>query len=124
MATTRPPQITNADHEQITLDAPTSAAPVVSAKVTASQAGEWLPVETLKAELIRTIAESESITIDVDNLNHLDGGALQVLLAAESQLKRNGKRLVLENVSAELNAWFGYAGASFFYAESAEECDE
>lgn len=99
-----------------------TSSPVLDApiRVKAADAGEWLPAETLKAEFVRAVVDGKSITVDLDSLTHLDAGALQVLLAAELELKRSSKSLTLENVSDDLKAWLGYAGASFHCAEGAD----
>ena len=90
--------------------------------------GEWTDADDLRLKLMAEIdcrsrhddailagdASTESrfdLAIDLSGLDHLNAGALEVLLAAEAELHGRGGRLVLAGVSESLERWFGYAGA-------------
>jgi anti-anti-sigma regulatory factor len=44
-------------------------------------------------------------------VDHLDGEALQILLALRADCRKHGKQLLLTQVSPGLSRWFMYAGA-------------
>lgn len=91
-------------------DFSTTASAVVQS---AAVPGEWISAEALQSELLRVCELGEIPTVDLNTLNFLDTAALQVLLAADAEQKRHGRRIALVNASDDLKAWFGYSGAEF-----------
>jgi anti-anti-sigma regulatory factor len=52
------------------------------------------------------------VTVNLNNLDHLDASALQVLLALAAEQAKRGRILELANASAHLRQWFEFAGAA------------
>jgi anti-anti-sigma factor len=79
--------------------------------IAAERCEEWIPVEELKKEALRAAGKGRDVTVDLGRIDHLDASALQVLLALESEQKRQGRTLELSSTSPLLRRWFEYAGA-------------
>lgn len=52
------------------------------------------------------------LTVDLGGVDHLEGAALQILLAIRAEQNGRGRALRLTNASEQLRAWFEYAGAA------------
>lgn len=104
-----------------------AATPDWGAVVPAANNGEWLDAAELRARLLDEIetktgaqaavrAEESAgvrwpLAVDLTGLEHLDAAALEVLLAAASEVRGRGGRLHFNNCTASLERWFGHAGA-------------
>lgn len=70
-----------------------------------------MPVEELQKSALEASQHGGDITLDLANVDHLDASALQILLALDAEQKQRGHRLRLIRLSAQLQTWFGHAGA-------------
>lgn len=63
------------------------------------------------------------MTLNLKDVDHLDAGALQILLVLKIEQKKRGRQLDLIDVSPHLRRWFDHAGAvdRFFIAEKNDE---
>lgn len=86
----------------------------------AVRAGEWIDATEFRQSAIERLGGGAStqdpggstdITIDLSEVDYLDGAALQVLVAIQSEQKRRGRSLRLIHCSEQLQSWFAYAGA-------------
>ena len=80
--------------------------------ITAERSGDWIPAEELRREVQTAMEAGHDVTIDLERLEHLDGSALQVLLALNREQKKRGRELKLGNASPILRQWFDYAGTT------------
>jgi ABC-type transporter Mla MlaB component len=83
-----------------------------AAAIRCSRSGEWLPGEELRAAALDAAHTSSDVTLDLSDVDHLDGGTLQILLALDKDRREKGLSLHLVNASALLARWFEYAGAA------------
>lgn len=82
-----------------------------TAAIRCSRSGEWLPGEELRAAALDAAHTTCDVTLDLSEVDHLDGGTLQILLALDKDRREKGLSLHLVNASALLSRWFEYAGA-------------
>ncbi|MFP5227346.1 MAG: STAS domain-containing protein [Acidobacteriota bacterium] len=98
-----------------------------AARLHASRAGEWMEASAIRAWALEQFQSSgertRALVLDLEGIDHLDASALQVLLAIGVEQRRRGGHLHLEQVSAGLRSWFGFAGATELLglAETGEE---
>jgi len=86
------------------------------------RSGDWLPVEEFRSAALAAVEAGHDVTTDFDKLHHLDGSALQILLALAAEQKKRGRALVLEQASESLRQWFEYAGAAqHFFANGTKQ---
>jgi ABC-type transporter Mla MlaB component len=57
-------------------------------------------------------------------VEYLDAGALQILLALDAEQKSQGRHLELANASTHLRQWFDYAGAADHFSMTSRKSDE
>ena len=86
--------------------------------VQAGRDGEWLSPDLLKSSIVELLERDSDPVIDLSNLNHLDGASLQILFAAQTDVKARGKVLGLLNASESLLTWFTYSGATFRFIDA------
>ena len=95
-----------------------------SVMIRVGQSGNWMDAQELRAQFLGymehnavltaeqcALSGDAGIVVDMRDLNHLDGSALQVLIAADRALRNRGEQLRLQNCSESLQRWFAYAGA-------------
>ncbi len=75
-----------------------------------TRAGDWLPPEEFRTLALSAAAAEGALTVNLQDVDHLDGAALQILLALAAERKKRGKGLRLANPSLALSRWFEYAG--------------
>jgi anti-anti-sigma regulatory factor len=83
-----------------------------SATIEANRSGEWLDVEELRAAALAAVSEGRDVTVNLNQVDHLDASALQILLALDREQKKLQRQLHLTNASNHLRQWFEYAGAT------------
>lgn len=71
-----------------------------------------MPSEEFLAAARAAAAEGADVTIDLHEVHHLDASALQVLLALDTEQKKQGRSLQLMDVSPQLRQWMEFAGVS------------
>lgn len=76
------------------------------------RSGDWMPSEEFLAAARAAAAEGADVTIDLHEVHHLDASALQVLLALDTEQKKQGRSLQLMDVSPQLRQWMEFAGVS------------
>jgi anti-anti-sigma factor len=84
------------------------------------RSGQWMEpseiLQHLRENLDRSAdgapGETGDVLLDLSGLEHLDGSALQVLLAIQTEQRQRGAFLKLLNASKSLRKWFEYAGAA------------
>lgn len=81
-----------------------------AAAIRCSRSGEWLPGEELRAAALDAAHTTSDVTLDLSDVDHLDGSTLQILLALDKDRREKGLSLHLVNASALLSRWFEYAG--------------
>jgi anti-anti-sigma factor len=76
-----------------------------------------MPADELRDAVLAAVNDGKDLTLDLDRIDHLDGSALQILLAAEKDMKERGQSFRLARASAHLRKWFEFAGAGdrFFH---------
>jgi anti-anti-sigma factor len=74
------------------------------------RSGDWMPSEEFLAAERAAAAEGADVTIDLHEVHHLDASALQVLLALDTEQKKQGRSLQLMDVSPQLRRWMEFAG--------------
>ena len=84
--------------------------------VRACHAGEWVDSAALRAEALEHLSDpahnASDLVVDLEGVDHLEAGALQVLVALSVEQHRRGVRLFCHGASSELQHWFGLAGAA------------
>lgn len=75
-----------------------------------ARGGDWLPLEELRAAALSAAGAEGGVTLNLEGVDHLDAGVLQILLALAGDRKKRGGGLRLANVSPPLSRWFEYAG--------------
>jgi anti-anti-sigma regulatory factor len=85
-------------------------ATVTETVILVTREGEWLPPEELRAIALSAVDTDGNLTVNLEGVEHLDGSALQMLLALAAERKKRGKGLRLANASLALSRWFEYAG--------------
>jgi len=88
------------------------------------RSGEWMPAEELKEAALKVLSEDKDATFNLNNVNHLDASALQVLLALGVEGTKQERHLHLVNVSPELRQWFDFAGAADHFLMTEMKSDE
>lgn len=83
-----------------------------SASIDIERAGNWVPAEEFREAAQVALEAGGDVALNLDRVDHLDGSALQVLLALETELKNHGRSLQLENASPQLRQWFDLAGTA------------
>ena len=86
--------------------------------------GGWLPPEDLREAALAAVSAGGDVALNLQGIEHLDASALQVLLALETEQKKEGRRLSLLNVSSHLRQWFDYSGAVDQFLIIAQRTDE
>jgi ABC-type transporter Mla MlaB component len=81
------------------------------AAISWTRSGEWLPGEELRTTAVEAAHTNADITLDLADVDHLDSGTLQILLALANDRREKGLCLHLVNASPLLRQWFEYAGA-------------
>lgn len=71
----------------------------------------WVSAEQLRLHALELLESNTDLTIDFTNVESLDIGTLQVLLALELEQERKKLRLSITGVSSALLRWFEYSGA-------------
>jgi anti-anti-sigma regulatory factor len=74
--------------------------------------GGWNSAEDLKQRGLDALNTSGDIVLDFSQINHLEAGGLQVVLAVRTACTSTGKSLDLVNVSPGLRAWFEQCGGA------------
>ena len=92
--------------------------------IAAERCEDWIPAEELKEEALRAAGKGLDVAVNLGRIDHLDASALQVLLALESEQKRQGRTLELLNASSHLRRWFDYAGTEDRLSTNDETSDE
>jgi anti-anti-sigma factor len=82
------------------------------AMLEAGRSGDWVPAEDLRESALAALAEGKDVTVNLNSIDYLDASALQILMALALEQKKAGQRLNLANVSASLQQWFDYSGAT------------
>jgi len=84
----------------------------------AARAGDWPPPAEF-IDLAKSAAASEgNHVVSLQEIDHLDAGSLQILLALQAELRKRGAELSLTHVSPALSQWFAYAGADQQFSRS------
>jgi anti-anti-sigma factor len=73
--------------------------------------GNWLPAEQLRTVALSALNTKGRLILNLQEVDHLDADALQILLALARERKKQGGALTLAEVSTSLARWFEYAGA-------------
>lgn len=76
------------------------------------RSGDWMPAEDFRVAALGALEAGGDVAVNLDRVDHLDGSALQILLALETELKKRGQNLKLENTSPHLRQWFEFAGTA------------
>ena len=87
--------------------------------IPAAHGRDWMGASELRARLLDAAEGKDgagpnaasAVVVDLSGLEHLDAAALQIFLAADTQLHGRGTRLQFQNCSPSLERWFRYAGA-------------
>ena len=82
------------------------------ASINIERSGNWMPAEEFQHAAQVALEAGGDVAVNLDKVDHLDGSALQILLALETELKNHGRRLQLENASPHLRQWFEFAGTA------------
>jgi ABC-type transporter Mla MlaB component len=80
------------------------------ATIRCSRSGEWLPAAELRVAALSAV-DTPEVTLDFAEVDHLEAGTLQILLALANQRRKKGLSLHWVNASAQLSQWLEYAGA-------------
>jgi ABC-type transporter Mla MlaB component len=83
-----------------------------AATIHCSRSGEWLAGDELLAAALDAAHTTSDVTLDLADVDHLDAGTLQILLALANDRQQKGLSLHLVNASPLLSRWFEYAGAT------------
>lgn len=83
-----------------------------SASINIERSGDWMAAEDFREAALGALEGDEDVAVNLDRVAHLDGSALQILLALETELKNQGRNLRLENASPHLRQWFELAGTA------------
>ena len=80
------------------------------------RSGDWMPVEDMMKTALSALEQEKELTLNLNNIDHLDASALQVLLVLDAEQRNKGRHLDLVNASPNLRQWFEYSGtaAQFF----------
>lgn len=70
-----------------------------------------MPADQLQQVVLAALTEGRDLTLDLERIDHLDASALQILLAAGTEMEKCGKNFRLVKASAHLRKWFEFAGA-------------
>jgi anti-anti-sigma factor len=84
--------------------------------VKVARGGEWLVPDEFRQACVEAVAAQFDVVIDLEGIDHLDGSALQILVALGAEQQRNDRRLSLANASPSLLRWFEFAGAGRLFA--------
>ena len=87
-------------------------------------AGDWMPVEDMREAALKVLEQGNDLVLNLQNVDHLDASALQVLLAVDLEQKNRGRQLDLVNVSPNLRQWFEYSGAAGHFFQDGAGSDE
>ena len=71
-----------------------------------------MAAEELRDAALGALEAGADVAVNLAKVDHLDGSALQILLALDAAQKKQGRNLELANASANLLRWFEYAGAA------------
>ena len=82
------------------------------------QSGDWMPVADMMKTALDVLEQDKDVTLNVNNIDHLDASALQVLLALDAAGKNRGRHLDLINASQNLRQWFEYSGTADQFFET------
>jgi anti-anti-sigma factor len=88
------------------------------------RSGDWMDAEEMRQNALAASNEGRDVTVNLGNIDHLDGSALQILLALEAEQKRQGRNLQLANASEHLRQWFEYAGVADHFSMIGARNDE
>jgi anti-anti-sigma factor len=94
------------------------------AVIEVERAGDWMSAEELRNASLQALGEGTDVTLNLDKVDHLDASALQILLALDTEQKKNGRHLHLANASSHLRQWLDYAGASDHFVMTRLNGDE
>ena len=83
-----------------------------------------MPVEDMREAALKVLEQGNDLVLNLQNVDHLDASALQVLLAVDLEQKNRGRQLDLVNVSPNLRQWFEYSGAAGHFFQDGAGSDE
>ncbi len=83
---------------------------VTETVINVTRDGDWLPPDEFRAVALSAAQADGNLTVNLQGVDHLDAGALQILLALAAERKKRGGGLCLANASTSLSHWFEYAG--------------
>lgn len=69
-----------------------------------------MPPEELRSLALSSVNTDGNLTVNLEGVEYLDAGALQILLALAAERKKHGQALRLANASPTLSHWFEWAG--------------
>ena len=75
--------------------------------------GAWLSAGELFQRVGAASDLDGPLSLDLAGLDHLEAAPLQVLIATHLERAREGREVVLLNVSESLKRWFSLSGANF-----------
>jgi ABC-type transporter Mla MlaB component len=82
------------------------------------QSGDWMPVDDMMKSALSVLEQGKELAFNLNNIDHLDASALQVLLVLEAEQKNKGRHLNLMNASQNLRQWFEYSGTAAYFFEA------
>jgi len=92
------------------------------AEIDFESSGDWIPLDIMREAALSALEQDHDLTVNLNNIGHLDASALQILLALDREQKNKGRSLHLANASAQLRQWFEFSGAhGNFFHDSVEE---
>jgi len=77
-----------------------------------------MPVDDMMKTALSVIEQENELTLNLNNIDHLDASALQVILALDVEQKNRGRHLDLINASHNLRQWFEYSGTAAHFFET------
>jgi anti-anti-sigma factor len=82
------------------------------------RSGDWMPVDDMMKTALSALEQEKELTLNLNNIDHLDASALQVLLALDMEEKNRGRHLQIVNASQRLRQWFEYSGTAAYFFET------
>jgi anti-anti-sigma regulatory factor len=95
-----------------------------STTIEVERSGDWLPADELKDKSLELLGERTDVTLNLNNIDHLDASLLQILLALDIEQKKQGRHMHIENASPDLQQWFEFAGAVDQFGLTERSSDE
>jgi anti-anti-sigma regulatory factor len=81
------------------------------------RSGDWMPIDDMMKTALSALKQDKELTLNLNNIDHLDASALQVLLAIDVEGRSRGRHLDIVNASQDLRRWFEYSGAAAQFFE-------